>query len=165
MRLHDIPDCKASSLGEYLTNLLGMENGERVVYMVLANEYKGYMAFAFENGKAAKVPLSAYATKTNRKKLVNAFSAKSPIVAMHYSAQEIDLYLQRGKDKAMVINSALVPLNTSKNSGGVSVFTLRKNTHLTEMRPAEENDNAEYYRMDKIPTAGHFLQKQLKLGI
>jgi hypothetical protein len=74
--------------------------------------------------------------------------------------EDADLYLQRGKDKAMVLNSSLIPLNTSKSSGGVTVFTLRKNTVLTEMRPVNtETDDCEYYRADKIPTAGHFLKK------
>jgi len=165
MRLHEIPDCKASSLGEYLTNLLGMDAGERIVYMTAANEYKGCMVFAFENGKAAKVPFAAYATKTNRKKLVNAYSDRSPLVGMCRLPEDADLYLQRGKDKAMVLNSSLIPLNTSKSSGGVTVFTLRKNTALTEMKPVGVNgfelsaEDCGYYRADKIPTAGHFLRK------
>jgi DNA gyrase subunit A len=160
MRLHDIPDCRASSLGEYLTNLLGLEPGERIVYMTAANEYKGYMVFAFENGKAAKVPLAAYITKTNRKKLVNAFSDKSPLVNMVWLPEDADLFLKRGKDKAMVLNTVLIPVNTSKASGGLTVFTLRKNTVLTEMRLAnKETEDNEYYRADKVPTAGHFIKK------
>jgi DNA gyrase subunit A len=165
MKVYDLPDCKASSLGEFLTNVLGMDAGERVIYLALAKDYGGFMLFGFANGKIAKIQFSAYATKTNRKKLVNAYSAKSPLVSLHYSSDEIDVYLQRGSDKAMVVNSSLIPLNTSKNSGGVSVFTLRKNTALTEMRPIAESDDPDYYRADKIPTAGHFLQKQIKLGV
>jgi len=84
---------------------------------------------------------------------------------MHWISNDIDLYLQRGKDKAMVVNSALIPSNTSKQSGGVTVFNLRQNSKLTVMRPAEnETDDLDYYRADKIPTAGHFLQKQMNLG-
>jgi len=179
MKVYDLPDCKASSLGEYLTNVLEMlprthgraasegsdQPGERVLYLALAKDYGGYMLFAFENGKVAKVSFSAYVTKTNRKKLVNAYSGKSPLVEMHWISNDIDLYLQRGKDKAMVINSALVPPNTSKQSGGVTVFNLRQNSKLTVMRPAEnETDDLDYYRADKIPTAGHFLQKQMNPG-
>jgi len=162
-RVHELPDCKASALGEYLTNILDMAEGERVLYLALAKEYGGFMLFGFANGKVAKVQFSAYATKTNRKKLVNAYSDKSPLVDMYHVTEEIDLYLMRGNDKAMVVNSALVPLNSSKASGGVSVFSLRKNTHLTQMRPATEADSPDYYRTDKIPTAGHFLQKQLTI--
>jgi DNA gyrase subunit A len=109
------------------------------------------------------VQFSAYATKTNRKRLVNAYSGKSPLVQMHHVEGDIDMYLQRGADKAMVVSSALIPLNMSKSSGGVSVFTLRKNTRLTEIRPVADTDDPDYYRADKIPTAGHFLQKQMTI--
>jgi len=162
-KVYDLPDCKASALGEYLTNLLEMQQGEHIIYITLAKNYGGYMLFGFENGKVAKVQLSAYATKTNRRKLINAYSERSVLVSMHFVAEDTDLYLQRGTDKAMVINSALIPTNSSKTSGGVSVFSLRKNTKLSAMRPISEDDNADYYRTDKIPTAGHFLQKQLSL--
>ena len=165
MKIYDLPDCKASSLGEYLANLCEMATGERALYLAVARDYGGYMLFAFANGKVAKVQFSAYATKTNRRKLVNAYSDRAPLVEMHWIPEDADLYLQRGTDKAMLINSALIPLNTSKQSGGVTVFTLRKNTELTAMHPITENTNdLDYYRADKIPTAGHFLQKQLKLG-
>ena len=164
-KIYDLPDCKASSLGEYLTNLLEMQPGEHVIHITTPKDYAGYMLFAFENGKVAKVQLSAYATKTNRRKLVNAYSERSPLVSIHHVPEDADLYLQRGKDKAMVVNSALISSNTSKTSGGVSVFTLRQNTVLTAMRPVNpQTDDADYYRTDKIPTAGHFLQKQMKLG-
>ncbi|MCL2357923.1 MAG: topoisomerase IV [Defluviitaleaceae bacterium] len=162
-KIYDLPDCKASSLGEFLTNLLGMDAGERVLYIAVAKDYGGFMLFGFENGKVAKVKFDAYATKTNRKKLINAYSSKSPVVSMYHVADDLDLYLQRGTDKAMVINSALIPLNTSKSSGGVTVFSLRKSTTLSTMRPTDENDDSDYYRTDKIPTAGHFLLKQLRI--
>jgi DNA gyrase subunit A len=162
-KIHELPDCQASALGEYLTNALGMDIGERVLYLTTAREYEGFMLFGFENGKVAKVQFSAYATKTNRKKLVNAYSAKSRLVEMHRVPTETDLYLQRGADKAMVVNSVLIPLNLSKSSGGVSVFTLRQKTVLTQMRPVSETDDPDYYRTDKIPTAGHFLQKQMSI--
>ena len=164
-KIYDLPDCKASSLGEYLTNVLEMQPGEHIIHIVTAKDYTGYMLFAFENGKVAKVQLSAYATKTNRRKLVNAYSERSKLVSMHWIPEDKDLYLQRGKDKAMVVNSSLIPVNTSKASGGVSVFTLRQRTVLTAMRPVDsEADDLDYYRTDKIPTAGHFLQRQMKLG-
>jgi len=165
VKIYDLPDNKASSLGEYLTNLLEMSPGERVLYLAIAKDYGGYMLFAFENGKVAKVQFSAYATKTNRRKLVNAYSGRAPLVEMHWTADDTDLYLQRGTDKAMVVNSALIPVNSSKQSVGVTVFTLRKNSVLTAMRPVDHDaGDLDYYRTDKIPTAGHFLQKQLKLA-
>jgi len=156
-KLYDLPDTKASALGDYLPNLLGMEQGESIIYFALAKDYTGYMLYAFENGKVAKVAFSAYATKTNRRKLVNAYSGKSTLVSMHWVPGDEDLYLQRGADKAMVVNSSLIPVNTSKQSGGVAVFSLRQKTVLTAMRPAAQDDDLDYYRMEKIPTAGHFL--------
>ena len=163
-KIYDLPDCKASSLGEYLTNFLDMQPNERVIHLAPARDYKGYMVFAFENGKVAKVQFNAYATKTNRRKLVNAYSERSPLVSMHWIPEDGDLYLQRGKDKAMVVNTALIPGNNSKSASGVAVFSLRQNTKLTAMRPtAPDTDDVDYYRTDKIPTAGHFLQKQMTL--
>ena len=157
MKLYDLQDTKASTLGDYLPNTLGMEQGENIIYFALAKDYAGYMLYAFENGKVAKVAFNAYATKTNRRKLVNAYSGKSPLVSMHWVAADEDLYLQRGTDKAMVVNSSLISVNTSKQSGGMAVFNLRQKTMLTAMRPVAEGDDLDYYRMDKIPTAGHFL--------
>jgi len=159
MKLYDMADCKASALGDYLPNLLSLDPDEGILFIALAKEYQGYMLYAFQNGKVAKVAFNAYATKTNRRKLVNAYSGKSPLVSMHWIPEDRNLYLQRGKDKAMVVNTALIPTNTSKQSGGVSVFSLRQNTVLTAMRPVGEGDDLDYYRMDKIPTAGHFLLK------
>jgi len=160
MKIYDLPDSKASSIGDYLTNLLDMQPNERILYITTAKDYQGYMMFAFANGKVAKVQFSAYATKTNRRKLINAYSSRSPVVGMQWTAEDIDLYLQRGTDKAMIVNTSLVPSNTSKNSGGVTVFTLRLNTVLAVMRPADaEMDDMDFYRVDKIPTAGHFLKK------
>lgn len=164
MKIYDLPDCKASALGEYLTNLLDMQPNERIIYITQAHDYQGYMVFAFANGKVAKVQFSAYATKTNRKKLINAYSGRSPIVNMQWIPEDVDLYLKRGTDKAMVVNTALIPTNSSKSSGGVTVFILRANSQLTAMRLANaETDDPDYYRVDKIPTAGHFLQKQMRL--
>ena len=164
VKVYDLPDCKASALGDYITNLCEMAAGEKAIYLATAKDYSGFMLFAFTNGKVAKVQFNAYATKTNRRKLVNAYSGRAPLTEMHWIPEDVDLYLQRGEDKAMLINASLIPTNTSKQSGGVTVFTLRKNTELTAMRPvSNENGNLDYYRTDKIPTAGHFLQKQLHL--
>jgi len=157
MKLYDMADHKASALGDYLPNLLGLEADEGIIFMTLAKDHQGYMLYAFENGKVAKVAFNAYATKTNRRKLVNAYSGKSPLVSIHWIPEDVDLFLQRGTDKAMVVHSSLIPANTSKQSGGVTVFSLRQNTILTAMRPVSEGDDLDYYRMDKIPTAGHFL--------
>jgi DNA gyrase subunit A len=159
MKAYDIADCKASALGEYLTNLLALAEGERIVHMVPAGDYSGFMVFGFANGKVAKVSFDSYATKTNRKKLINAYSDKSPLVSMMWLPADGDLYLTRGKDKAMVINTELINVNASKNSSGVAVFSLKRNTELTGLRLADEMEglDKEYFRVDKIPSAGHFV--------
>ena len=164
VKIYDIPESKASSLGEYLENFLDMLPGEKCVYMVVPKDYSGYMVFAFENGKMTKVKLAEYATKTNRRKLINAYSGKSALVAMLHVEGDADLYLQRGFDKALVVNSAKLPLTGTKASGGVSVFTLKKNSKITRMRLAEASDQTDYFRTEKIPSTGHFLQKQIELG-
>jgi DNA gyrase subunit A len=159
MKLYDIADCKASALGDYLPNLLGMADGERIVYMTLAGDYKGDMLFGFANGKVAKVAFDGYATKTNRKKLINAYSDKAPLVSRVYLQDDADMYVTRGKDKAMVINTALINVNATKNSSGVAVFSLKPNTELTGMTLASEVEGLEkeFFRVDKIPSAGHFI--------
>ena len=159
-KVYDLHDGKASGLGEYLNNLLGMEENERILYMAAANEYKGYMVFGFENGKAAKIAFEGYATKTNRKKLINAYSGLSKVISMHWIPEDCDFVLSRGTDKIMVVNTSLISTNTSKSSSGMQVFSLKKNTILSSMCPVQETkltaEEMEYYRVDKIPSAGHF---------
>ena len=159
-KLYDLPDCKASSIGEYLENLLDMQPGEKVVYIAVAKEYEGYMLFAFENGKMTKVKLAEYATKTNRRKLINAYSGKSPLVSMLFTHEDTDIFLQREHDKALVFNTSKLPLTATKASGGISVFTLRRGSKLTKMRFADiSTDDIDYFRAEKIPSTGHFLKK------
>ena len=163
-KVYDLSDQKASSLGDYLTNILDMAPNEKIIYIAKANDYQGYMLFAFENGKVAKIEFKQYATKTNRRKLINAYSSKSPLVSMHWIGEDADIFLTRGTDKAMAVNSSLIPLNTSKSSGGITVFMLRANSKLTQMRLVDtEADDIDYFRTNKIPTAGHFIHKQMKL--
>ena len=143
--------------------------------MTAPGDYSGFMLFGYQNGKLAKVPLSGYETKTNRKKLINAYSDKSKPVSICYIPADCDIYLTRSTDKAMVLNTSLLSPINARSSTGVQVFTLRKNTSMSSMKPLaeiladspENADNAggemEYYRVDKIPSAGHFHRNQLKL--
>ena len=164
MKAYDLPDAKASSLGDYLVNRLGLSEGERVSYMVVTTDYQGFMVFGYENGKVAKVSLSSY--ELRRKKLLNAYSDKSDLVSMFYLPEDSDLYLSRGTDKAMIIDSAILSPIASRNTVGVQVFTLRKNTNLTILRPTQEEEkDVDYYRVDRIPSAGHFIRNQMKLEL
>ncbi|MCL2698755.1 MAG: topoisomerase IV [Defluviitaleaceae bacterium] len=167
-KAHELADCKASGLGEYLSNMLGLDENERIISMAATADYSGYMLFAFANGKMAKVAMSGYATKVNRKKLVNAYSDKSPPVYSAQLPEDGDYAALRDKDKAMLFNTALVPTMTTKNASGIQIFTLKRNSKLTAVMPAAEfaAPDAEYYRISKVPSTGHFLlgdYSQIKL--
>lgn len=164
LKANDAPDTKASALGEYLPNLLGMEPDEKILYMTATTDYSGFMVFFFENGKGVKVPLSSYSTKTNRKKLVNAYSPRSPLIYMEKLEEDKDFLLMRNSDKATVLNTELLPAAASKSAAGVQLYTLKKNSSISRVCPAEEfvTEDLEYYRTRKIPTTGHFIQEKDK---
>lgn len=162
LKANDIADCKASSFGEYLANILNLEENEKIIYFTATTDYSGYMIFAFENGKAAKVPLESYATKTNRKKLVNAYSPKSPVIGMTYSSGDCDIVLIRDTDKALLFNTELIPLNVNKTSGGVQVFTMKKKSFITRMFNSSDfiSDDIEKYRTKKLTSSGATLTQE-----
>lgn len=164
LKASDVADTKASVLGDYLPNLLSMEAEETIVYMTATADYKGQMVFFFENGKAAKVPLSAYETKTNRKKLINGYSSKAKLVRMAKLDEESDFILMRNSDKATLLHTELIPSSATKNATGVQVFTLKKNSTVSNVYTKEEfqTEDHEYYRTKKIPTTGHFIQEKDK---
>ncbi len=161
-RLSDFEDAKASLLGEYLPQKLGMESGETVLKVVLPGDYKGFMMFFFENGKAAKVPLSAYETKTNRRRLTGAFSDKSPLkTAMALNADtQVVLYTTDGR--AAIISTAQLLPKTTRNTIGVTAVSLKKKALLrcaVELEKAEIV-NASRYRSRSLPTAGALLKEE-----
>ena len=156
LKANDIADCKASSFGEYLANILSLEENEKIIYFTATMDYSGYMIFAFENGKVSKFNLDAYATKTNRKKLVNAYSSKSPVIGMTFSSEDCDIVLIRDTDKALLFNTELIPLNVNKTSGGVQVFTMKKKSFITRMFNAADfiSGDIERYRTKKLTSSG-----------
>lgn len=160
LRANDIPDTKASQLGEYIPNLLGMTEKDDIVGMVLSGDYSGHLLFAFENGKCAKIPLASYATKSNRRKLTGGFSVKSPLVGMLHIKQETDLMLISTADKALLCNSGKIPEKTTRTSQGVAVMTLRKNALLKTVTVAEQSGigNTSHYRSRNIPAAGTLIR-------
>lgn len=159
MKCSEISECKASNLGEYLNNLLNMEDDEKIIYIAPTTDYSGYMVFGFENGKIAKINFKSYETKVNRKKLVKAYSDKSKLLFAKFIDEDIDLVLFRSDKKATLINTSLLLPIATKNSQGVQVFTLKKNSLLDKICLASEVDNLndDLYRSQKIPTVGHFL--------
>ncbi len=161
-RLSEFEDGKASLLGDYLPQKLGMDPGETVRQVILPGDYKGFVLFFFENGKVAKVPLSAYETKTNRKRLTGAFSDKSPlktIIALDTDTQ-VALYSTDGR--VAVVSSALLLPKTTRNTIGVSVMSLKKKAVLDHAVLLEESgiENVSRYRCRTIPAAGALLKEE-----
>ncbi len=161
-RLSDFEDGKASQLGDYLPQKLGMDPGEQVRYVIQAGDYKGFVLFFFENGKAAKVPLSAYETKTNRRKLTGAYSDKSPLVsAMAFSTDE-QVVLYSSDDRAMIISTALLVPKTTRNTQGVAVMGLHKKAVLKGVVPLESSGivNQSRYRCKNLPSKGSLIKEE-----
>ncbi len=161
-RLSDFEDGKASLLGDYLPQKLGMDAGETVLQVVLPEDYKGFVLFFFENGKAAKVPLSAYETKTNRRRLTSAFSDKSPLVAAMTVNEDKQVVLYSTDGRAAIISTAQLSPKTTKNTQGVAVMSLKKKASLSAVAGLEESGivNASRYRNKTIPTAGALLKEE-----
>ena len=160
-RLSDFEDSKASLLGDYLPQKLGMEPGETVKQVLFPGDYKGMVLFFFENGKAAKVPLSAYETKTNRRKLTGAYSDKSPLVKAMTITTDLQVALYASDGRAAIISTAQLLPKTTRNTIGVAVMSLKKKAVLTDVCPAEESGitNMSRYRSRNIPTAGALLKE------
>lgn len=159
-KLDDFPDTKASVLGEYLPRKLEMEENETVLYTAVVKEYKGYMIFVFENGKLAKVDLSAYETKTNRKKLINAFSDKSPLASAVYLEEDKDIVITSQSGRNLLLNTAIVMPKTTKNTQGVQAMTLKKKSDkvisLHLFQPGEFEKEWRF-RPKNLPAAGALL--------
>ena len=161
-RLSDFDDGKASQLGDYLPQKLGMDPGENVLQVVFPGDYKGFVLFFFENGKAAKVPLSAYETKTNRRRLTGAYSDKSPLKAVLAMDADQQVAIYTTDSRAAVISTAQLLPKTTRNTIGVSVVTLKKKAALKDAVLLAESGitNLSRYRTRTLPTAGALLKEE-----
>ena len=161
-RLSDFEDSKASVLGDYLPQKLGFEPGENMVELVFCGDYKGFVLFFFENGKAAKVPLSAYETKTNRRKLTGAYSDKSPLVKVMALDADAQMALYSSDGRAAIFSTAQLLPKTTRNTQGVAVLTLKKKAVLQKALLLEESGitNESRYRTKTIPSAGSLLKEE-----
>lgn len=153
---------KASQLGDFVASKLGMDEGETAIYMIATMDYKGYVMFFFENGKAAKVELSAYETKTNRKKLIKAYCEKFPLCCIRHVPQDTDFVLESTSGRLLLINTGLVSSKTTKDTQGVAVMTQKKNHMLKNVRPYREGEFAKPYRYKtkNLPAAGMLLSAE-----
>ena len=161
-RLSDFDDGKASQLGDYLPQKLGFEVGENLVALVFCGDYKGFILFFFENGKAARVPLSAYETKTNRKKLTGAYSDKSPLIkAVALDADE-QMVVYSTDGRAAIFSTAQLLPKTTRNTQGVAVMTLKKKATLRDAVLLTQSGivNESRYRTKTIPSAGALLKEE-----
>ena len=155
-RVDDFIDTKASVLGEYIPSKLEMADGEQVAYMALIKEYKGYMIFVFENGKLAKVDITAYQTKTNRKKLINAYSNKSPLAQAIYIEEDTDIVICSSSGRMLLLNTAGVLPKTTKDTQGIACMKLKKTHKITSLHLYKEGEfeKAWRFRAKNLPAAG-----------
>lgn len=163
MKTYDLADTKVSAMGEYLPGILGLEENEKILYTVVTTDYSGNMLFTFENGKMAKVALSNYETKTNRKKLVNAYGNKSPICDIRLLNEDIDVVLMSDNNRVLCLNTEKIPLKATKSTQGVQAMALRKKgAKVTKVSAARESglEDAEGYRTKNIPAAGSGLKRE-----
>ena len=161
-RVSDFEDCKASVLGVYLPTRLQMDEGENIISMIDPGDYSRNLLLIFENGKAARIDMAAYETKTNRRKLVNAYSDKSPVVAVMAIGEEMDVACYASDDRVLVFNTAQLQVKTSRSTQGVAVMTLKAKRTLVKALPVKDSaiTNLSRYRVKNLPGAGALLKNE-----
>ena len=162
VRAADFADGKASLLGDYLPTKLGMDEEEKVIDLVLPGDYSGHVLFFFENGKCARVSLSAYATTSNRRKLTGAYSDKSPLAALVPLTEDRELALISTEPRALLLHTALLAPKTTRSTQGVAVMNMKPRYHLDRVCTPEESGitNLARYRVRSIPAAGALLREE-----
>lgn len=152
----DFDDSKASVLGDYVVSKLEMEPDENAVYMAVTTDYKGFMLFFFENGKLAKIDLSAYETKTNRKKLIKAYCEKFPVVNMFCVTEDKEYVMKSTSGRILLLNTGAIAVKTTKDSMGVSVMTLKKGHRVSSVKEYTDGEFVKpaRYRTRTLPAAG-----------
>ena len=162
VRAADFADGKASLLGDYLPTKLGMDEDEKVIDLVLPGDYSGHVLFFFENGKCARVSLSAYATTSNRRKLTGAYSDKSPLAALLTLTEDKELALISTEPRALLLHTALLAPKTTRATQGVAVMNMKPRYHLDRVCTPEESGitNLARYRVRSIPAAGALLREE-----
>ena len=173
VRLGEFEDSKASVLGDYLPAKLKMDEGESVIYALLPGDYAGSLLFLYENGKAARIELTAYQTASNRRKLTGAYSDKSPLAAILRLTEDGEVAVCSDEPRCLILHTALLAPKTTRTSQGVAVMTLKKNRRLTEAKFLAETaiQNPARYRVRSLPAAGALLkgedngEKQLTLEV
>ncbi len=158
---YEIRDHKPSDMGEYTPNLLSLAEEERVVHMAATTDYSGYVLFAYLNGKISRVPLQAYETKTRRRKLINACSSTSPLVAVCHATEEEAFAVTSSANRLLVFESSAIPVKATRTAQGVQVMTARRGSTLTGMKRLTEAGIADPkpYRARRLPAAGALIRE------
>ena len=159
-RVSDFEDGKASALGVYLPTKLQMDEGESVIAMIDPGDYSKHLLIVFENGKAARIELAAYETKTNRRKLINAYSDKSGAVSVLLIDEEKDIAVFASDDRALIFNTAQILPKSTRSTQGVNVMSLKKGKRVVRALPLAQStiQNASRYRARSVPAAGALLK-------
>ena len=155
-RAYDFADTKASVLGDYVAAKLGMDEDEIPLDMIVTKDYNGFMLFAFDNGKLAKVPLNVYETKTNRRKLANAYSDKAPLADLMFIEDDCDIMLTSTSGRILLLHSGAIPLKTTRNTQGVAAMKLKKGHVVKSLDKYEDGrfKDPKRYRSKSLPTMG-----------
>lgn len=163
-KAYDFQDSKASLMGDYIPAKLSMDDDESVICMVSTKDYLGYMLFFFENGKVSKVDMQSYYTKTNRKKLVGAYSDKSPIVQAIYIQEDTEFLLTSSSGRMLILHTGAINAKSTRSNQGVAVMTLKKGHRLISVKKYKEGDieNPNRYRTKNIPAVGAMLSSKRK---
>ena len=170
-RASEFGETKASLLGDYLPGKLGMDAGENVIFLCLPGDYSGSLLFAFENGRVARVALSAYATTSNRRKLTGAYCDKFPLVQILPLTEDRELALLTNEPRALLVHTALLAPKTTRSTQGVQVMNIKPKYRLERLAEVADTGitNQARYRTRTIPAAGALLrpedseEKQLEL--
>lgn len=163
-RIYKIDECKAVSLGHYLTNLLELDEGESIIYIVTTDNYNGYMLFSFEDGRVAKITFSSYETKTKRKKLANAYSAHSRLIYLKHITEDEDFVSTSNINKLLVFNSSMIMEKSTRTSQGTLVLKAKRGSFMEKVieLSLSQIKNVNYYRTKNIPAIGHYIKDEDK---
>ena len=161
-KVSEFEDSKASVLGAYLPTKLNMEEGEAVIYLCIPGDYSGSILFFYESGKVAKVELSGYDTKSNRRRLTGAYSDKTPLAGIMLLKEDTEIALYSTEGRVVIFNSALLTPKSARTTQGVNIMTLKAKYKLRKAARLDETTivNLSRYRARSLPAAGALLKEE-----
>lgn len=159
LKMYEIEDCKASQFGVYLPNILDLETDEEIVYVHVTSDYSGHMIFGFDTGKAARIPLLAYETKTNRKKLIKSYNPKNPCVGMGFATDESLVRLERIDNRVAIVKSIDISEKQKRDSQGVQVLGITKKFGMTKLEVITPKEGEEYTIAKSVPATPKVIEE------